>query len=90
MVKGSSSSMGIMLEISLSISCGVRNAAFYVLSKTTDIEVTKEQYLDSLWKLSDGINQVSLITLYASHQCTNRYLRSYKTIRTKRLKLCQS
>ena len=39
MVTEPSSSMGIALEISLSISCGVHDTAFYDLSETADIEV---------------------------------------------------
>jgi hypothetical protein len=54
-----SSSMGIVLEIAMSISSGVRNATFYDLSETADIEVTQDLYLDSLLKLSDNIGKVS-------------------------------
>ncbi|KAI9695572.1 MAG: hypothetical protein M1836_006412 [Candelina mexicana] len=50
--------MGIVLETSLSIRCGVRNAAFYDLSEIADIEVTQEQYLDSLLKLSEDIGKL--------------------------------
>lgn len=82
--------MGIVLEIFLSISGGVRNATFYDLSETADIEVTQEEYLGSLLNLSEDIGKVSPTTLYSSHSYTDSYLRSYETMRTKRSKRCQS
>ena len=90
MATDSSSSKGIVLDITLSISRGVRNAAFYDLCEKADIEVMQEMYLDSLLKLSDAIGKVSFTTLYNSHQYTDNYLLSYETMRTKRSKRCQS
>ena len=89
MATDSSSSKGIVLDISLSISYGVRNAAFYDLYENADIEVTQELYLDSLLKLSDNISKVSFTTLYSSHHYTDSYFRSYETMQTKRSKRCQ-
>ena len=57
---------------------------------TADIEVTQEQYLDSLLKLSDVINKVSLITFYSSYLYTDNYFRSYEMMRMMGSKPCQS
>ena len=82
--------MDIVLEITLSLVCGVCNAAFYDSSETADIKVAQEQYLASLLKLSEDISTVRLTTDFRSNQYTESYAHSYETTRTKRSKRCQS